>query len=338
MNLDSDRFLFVIFMQIYLNRPSVFRHGAISVIKWCFCFTEMKSGKQGQPYRNVGGDKNRLCYFIHFQHVEIILKKIFDFLFPEMNFFYLRTLNINICRFMDMKRIILSFLFLGAMVSGLTAQTVQDVDAVKFNQLLTAGNNILLDVRTPGEYSRGHIKGSTNINIADPAFVSKVSLLQKDKTILVYCLSGSRSDAAASFMSRMGFNKIYTLQRGIMTWTNAGFPLEQSTQMVASNNPTFTPQSFDKVLKDNKVVLVDFNAEWCAPCKTMNPILDKVSDAFKGKAKVEKVDVEANKAIAQTYQVQSIPGFVLFKGGQKVWSHTGVISYEDLSGVIKKYL
>lgn len=255
-----------------------------------------------------------------------------------MNFFYLRTLNINVCIFIDMKKIILSFLFLGAMVSGLKAQTVQNVDAVKFNQLIAAGNNILLDVRTPGEYSRGHIKGSTNINIADPAFVSKVSLLQKDKTILVYCLSGSRSDAAASYMSRMGFNKIYTLQRGIMTWTGQGLPLEQSSQMVASKSSTFTPQSFDKILKDNKLVLVDFNAEWCAPCKTMMPIIDKVSDTFKGKAKVEKIDVEANKAIAQAYQVQSIPGFVLFKSGQKVWSHTGTISYEDLSGVIKKYL
>lgn len=237
-----------------------------------------------------------------------------------------------------MKKLFFVLLFISAIVPGINAQPVQDVDAVKFNQLMAAGNVILLDVRTPGEYSRGHIKGSTNINIADPDFVSKVSLLQKDKVILVYCLSGSRSDAAASFMSRMGFSKIYTLQHGIMTWTGQGFPLEQSTQMVASKNPVFTPQSFEKILKDNKLVLVDFNAEWCAPCKTMLPIVDKVSDAFKGKAKVEKVDVEANKAIAQAYQVQSIPGFVLFKGGQKVWSHTGTISYEDLSGIIKKYL
>ena len=237
-----------------------------------------------------------------------------------------------------MKRIILSFLLLGAMVSGLKAQTVQDVDASKFSQLIAAGDNILLDVRTPGEYSRGHIKGATNINIADPAFVSKVNLLQKDKTLLVYCLSGSRSDAAAQYMSRMGFRKLYTLHQGIMTWTRQGLPLEQSSQTVASNSPTFTPQSFDKILKDNNLVLVDFHAVWCTPCKAMNPVIDKVSSTFKGKAKVEKVDVEANQAIANAYQVQSVPGFVLFKAGKKVWSHNGTISYEDLTGVIKKYL
>lgn len=237
-----------------------------------------------------------------------------------------------------MKKLILSFLLLGALVSGLKAQSVQSVDAIKFKQLTGTENATLLDVRTPGEYSRGHIEGSTNINISDPGFVSKVNLLQKDKTVLVYCLSGSRSDAAASSMSRMGFKKIYTLQQGIMTWSGQGYPLVQSSEVVASNSPTFTEQSFDKLIKENKLVLVDFHAVWCAPCKAMIPVIDKVSANFKGKAKVEKVDVEANKAITDAYQVQSVPGFVLFKAGKKVWSHNGIISYDDLSVVIKKYL
>lgn len=237
-----------------------------------------------------------------------------------------------------MKKLILSFLLLVALVSGLKAQSVQSVDAIKFKQLTGTENATLLDVRTPGEYSRGHIEGSTNINISDPGFVSKVNLLQKDKTVLVYCLSGSRSDAAASSMSRMGFKKIYTLQQGIMTWSGQGYPLVQSSEVVASNSPIFTEQSFDKLIKENKLVLVDFHAVWCAPCKAMNPVIDKVSANFKGKAKVEKVDVEANKAITDAYQVQSVPGFVLFKAGKKVWSHNGIISYDDLSVVIKKYL
>jgi thioredoxin 1 len=70
----------------------------------------------------------------------------------------------------------------------------------------------------------------------------------------------------------------------------------------------------------------------------MNPVIDKISTDFKGKARVEKVDVELNKAITAAWQVQSVPGFVLFKAGKKVWSHTGTISYEDLSGIIKKFM
>ena len=124
----------------------------------------------------------------------------------------------------------------------------------------------------------------------------------------------------------------------MMDWNRHGYDVEQSNQMVASASTVFTEQGFDKLLKDNKLVLVDFHAVWCAPCKAMNPVIDKLSTDFKGKARVEKVDVEANKPITVAYQVQSVPGFVLFKTGKKVWSHNGTISYDDLAAVIKKYL
>ncbi len=235
-----------------------------------------------------------------------------------------------------MKQIILSLILLVSLVAQMKAQMVQNVDAIKFKQLIATEDAILLDVRTPGEYSRGHIKGSTSINIADPEFVTKVGLLQKDKTMLIYCLTGSRSSVSASYMSRMGFKKIYNLQQGIMDWNREGYAIEQSSQAVASTGTTYTEQSFTRLLKENKLVLVDFHAVWCAPCKAMNPVIDKVSTDFKGKAKVEKVDIEINKAIATSYQVQSVPGFVLFKDGKKIWSHNGTISYNDLSVVIKK--
>jgi thioredoxin 1 len=70
----------------------------------------------------------------------------------------------------------------------------------------------------------------------------------------------------------------------------------------------------------------------------MNPVLEKVSANFKGKARVEKVDVEANKEITTVYQVQSVPGFLIFKDGKKVWSHNGTISYEELTGALKNFL
>lgn len=221
---------------------------------------------------------------------------------------------------------------------GTRAQVVQNVDAVKFNQLISSEDAIILDVRSAPEYSRGHIKGSTLIDISDRAFTTKVGMMQKDKTILIYCLSGSRSHVAANYMIQNGFKKIYNLQRGLIDWNRQGLALEQSSQTLASNSTSFTTQSFNKILSDNKLVLVDFHAVWCAPCKAMSPVIDKVSADFKGKAKVEKVDVEVNKEITTAYQVESVPGFVIFKDGKKVWSHKGTISYNDLSGVLKKYM
>ena len=110
-----------------------------------------------------------------------------------------------------MKAILLTLVFILVAFFGAKAQTVQDVDALNFKAQIDKGNCLLLDVRTPGEYSTGHIAGSTNINIADPEFASKIKLLDKSKTLLIYCLSGSRSDAAGQYMSRLGFQKIYTL-------------------------------------------------------------------------------------------------------------------------------
>lgn len=237
-----------------------------------------------------------------------------------------------------MKKVLLIFALVLSVFSGAKAQTVKDVDALKFKELIDKGNCLLLDVRTPGEYSTGHIAGSTNINIADPEFASKIKLLDKSKTLLVYCLSGSRSDAAGEYMSRQGFQKIYTLQRGLINWNRAGLSLETSGRAVASSAATYTDQAFSQLLKDNKLVLVDFNATWCAPCKAMMPVVEKISTDFKGKAHVATIDVEANKAIFNSMQIQSIPGFVLFKDGKKVWTYNGIISYADLSGVIKKYL
>jgi thioredoxin len=235
-------------------------------------------------------------------------------------------------------KIVVIIAFLSALLLETRAQTVQDVDAVKFKELTTQKDMLILDVRTEGEYTRGHIKGSTLIDLSSPSAADRLNLLQKNKTVLIYCLSGSRSTVVAQYMQKQGFSKIYNLTYGLMDWNRQGFPLEQSNQVMASSGTSYTEQTFNKLLTDNKLVLVDFHAVWCAPCKAMNPVIDKISTDFKGKARVEKVDVELNKAITAAWQVQSVPGFVLFKSGKKVWSHTGTISYEDLSGIIKKYL
>ena len=108
--------------------------------------------------------------------------------------------------------------------------------------------------------------------------------------------------------------------------------------MIAANAKAYSEQTFTALLKANKLVLIDFSANWCAPCKAMRPVVDQVSNEFKGKALVEKLDIEANSTLAKAFQVQSIPGFLIFKDGKKVWTHTGPISYAELSGVLKKYL
>jgi thioredoxin len=235
------------------------------------------------------------------------------------------------------KRIILaSFTFLFSTIGF--SQTAIDVDALKFYKLTQLGNGIVLDVRSPQEYSRGHIANSTLINISDRDFTNKVSLLPKDKPIYVYCLSGSRSRVAAGYLAKNGFREVYNLQQGIIDWQRNKLSLVQSESIAASNSKTYSPYDFKTLTSSNKLVFVDFNAIWCAPCKTMSPVIDKLSEDYKQKVKVEKIDMEANRELAQSLDVQSIPGFVLFKNGQKIWSGKGVLSYNELKELLDKNL
>lgn len=77
---------------------------------------------------------------------------------------------------------------------------------------------ILLDVRTPGEVKQGKIKGATSIDIMHPQFLENIEQLDKDKSYLVYCRSGSRSAQACQMMAKKGFSHLYNLSGGISQW------------------------------------------------------------------------------------------------------------------------
>lgn len=83
-----------------------------------------------------------------------------------------------------------------------------------------------------------------------------------------------------------------------------------------------TEQTFDQAIADG-VVLVDFYADWCGPCKMVAPVLEEVSADYKDKLNVVKVDVDVEQNLARRFGVQSIPTLILFKDGKQVASTLG---------------
>lgn len=102
--------------------------------------------------------------------------------------------------------------------------------------------------------------------------------------------------------------------------------------MAGSNTLEFTEANFEaEVMSSDQPVLVDFWAPWCAPCRAVGPTVDAVADAFAGKAKVGKVNIDEHPAIAAKFGVQSIPTIIVVKGGAVADTFVGIRDEETLS-------
>ncbi|WP_435356781.1 thioredoxin domain-containing protein [Emticicia sp. SJ17W-69] len=198
-----------------------------------------------------------------------------------------------------------------------------------------AGVAQLVDVRTTEEYLRGHLKRASNLNFNDDNFEDLVKTkLDKTRPVFVYCFSGRRSSDAAVFLRDLGFNEVYDMAGGFAKWTSSSKPYVSdniTTQPIAA----FTMENLERILKTNDLVLIDFYADWCAPCKKMAPILNKIADENK-EIKLLKIDAEKSDNIALVYKVEEIPTYVILKKGQQVWRGVGEMDEAEITEVIKK--
>lgn len=92
----------------------------------------------------------------------------------------------------------------------------------------------------------------------------------------------------------------------------------------------------EKVLKSESPIMVDFHADWCGPCKMAEPVLEELSDEYKGKVDIMKIDVDQNKETSMKYQVMSIPTTILFKGGEVIDKQIGFAGKNGFEELIKK--
>ena len=99
-----------------------------------------------------------------------------------------------------------------------------------------------------------------------------------------------------------------------------------------------TDTNFAEVLNSDKLVLVDFWATWCGPCKAISPIVDEVASEYEGKALVCKCNVDDCDDVPANYNIRSIPTLLFFKNGELVDRHVGVISKADLTAKIDSLL
>jgi thioredoxin 1 len=189
-------------------------------------------------------------------------------------------------------------------------------------------------VRTQGEFRKGFIEGAMNYDINSRDFKSHVSALDKSKPVFVYCLTGGRSAKAAAYLRRTGFKEVYELKGGMMAWNGAKQPVVKLEESAAG----MSVDTFRQKIEAENLVLVDFHAKWCAPCKQMAPYLNALQQEYGGQMTLLKIDADANRALVDELAVQALPTLYLYKDGKEVWSHIGYLTKEQIEQKLKAHL
>lgn len=185
-------------------------------------------------------------------------------------------------------------------------------------------NPQILDVRTPEEFESEHIDNAVNVNWNGQDFAANVASYDKSKPVFVYCLSGGRSKKAAEKLNELGFTNVYELEGGIMKWNAEGLSNPTTAQVGMTMN------DFNDLINSDKKVLVDFYAEWCGPCKQMEPYLLKMQKEMADKVVIIRIDVDKNKTLATQMKIDQLPTLVLYENKAVQKKMIGYIKEEDL--------
>ncbi|VVB54093.1 Thiol-disulfide oxidoreductase ResA [uncultured archaeon] len=105
-----------------------------------------------------------------------------------------------------------------------------------------------------------------------------------------------------------------------------------------SKKVEFTEANFQETIEKDKTVLVDFWANWCGPCRALAPTIKTIATEYEGKVTIGKLDVDEQPAIAEKYQVFSIPTMILFQDGKEVDRIVGLCAKDKITDMIKKHL
>ena len=133
-------------------------------------------------------------------------------------------------------------------------------------------------------------------------------------------------------MRSSGFKEVYELSGGIIKWRAANLP-ETTDNAVASTG--MSKKQYDDLLKSDKLILIDFYADWCAPCKKMKPYLEEISKEMKDKVVVIRINADDNQSLTKELKIDELPVLSLYKNKNLIWTNKGYISKEDVVKQLK---
>lgn len=201
----------------------------------------------------------------------------------------------------------------------------------EFAKVVASGKVQVLDVRTADEFRSGHLNKALQANWLDnKEFNDRTSHLDKNIPVYIYCLSGGRSAAAAEALRAKGY-KVTNMEGGINAWKRSNLPLVGNNANVKQTTMT----AFQGQIRSTNLVLVDFGAEWCPPCKKMEPVLNQFMKENATKVTLVKMDGGVETELMKTLKVDALPTFILYKNGKEVKRKQGIVSKEEFTSWLK---
>jgi rhodanese-related sulfurtransferase len=216
------------------------------------------------------------------------------------------------------------FYFMG--FTGNAQNIKPTLSVTAFEKAISNSNIQVLDVRTATEYNSGHLKNSLQADWYDQQqFKDRTQHFDKTKPVYVYCQTGIRSAAAVALLKKNGFSNVHDLNGGLNAWKQADKPVEDIAKV-----EQITKDEYNKEINSSGVVLVDFGAAWCPPCKQMEPVIEQLENEAVGKYKIVKIDAATQVAILKQMNIDVLPVFIIYKNGKLVWRKQGVSTLEEL--------
>jgi rhodanese-related sulfurtransferase len=215
--------------------------------------------------------------------------------------------------------------------TGSQAQEKTLLSPADFEQGIAGKNTQVLDVRTAEEFRQGHIAHALQANWNNQdEFQQRVAHIDKSAPLYVYCAAGGRSKAAAQWLRSNGFTTVYELNGGFVKWKWDNKPVEGMPAV-----KTMAWSEYQAALWQEGVTLVDVGAEWCPPCRKMEPVLQQLRTDLPGRFKLLKIDAGVQTELLKQLQATEYPTFIVYRNGKEVWRKQGVVSLDELKQVVK---
>lgn len=208
--------------------------------------------------------------------------------------------------------------------------STKTLEAKAFSAKITQTPNAqIIDVRTPQEFSSYHLDNAINIDWLGSSFEKDAAKLNPKKPVFIYCKSGGRSKSAHEKLTALGFTNVYEMKGGILKWEAAG--LAKSSDKVIG----MTMEEYTKITTSAKKVLINFYAEWCAPCKKMAPYMKTMQMELANEVTIIRIDADKNKTLLSELKISELPTLLLYEGSKAKWQQSGFMSEADLKKQIQ---